>query len=78
MLPGVFVKCISRDGTMLLSITAPASGFSVTLDGHTWLFDRDARIVGSLPPPKGHLALRNPENCPGCLEFIIRSRGHAR
>jgi hypothetical protein len=72
------VKCISRDGTLLLSITAPGSGFSVTLDGHIWLFDRDANIVGSLPPPRGHLALRHPENCPGCAEFILRSRGQAR
>ena len=72
------MKCISRDGTMLLSITAPSSGFSVTLDGHTWLFDRDALVVGSLPPPEGHLPLRHPENCPGCMDFIIRSRGQAR
>lgn len=67
------MKCISRDGSMLLSITAPSIGFSVTLDGHIWLFDRDANVVGSLPPPSGHLALRSPENCPGCAAFIIRS-----
>jgi hypothetical protein len=59
---------------MLLSITAPSSGFSVTLDGHTWLFDRDANIVGSLPPPPGHRALRSPENCPGCVNFIVHKR----
>jgi hypothetical protein len=63
---------------MLLSISAPGHGFSVTLDGHTWIFDRDAIIVGSLPPPKDHLGSRSPENCPACLEFMIRSRGHAR
>lgn len=62
---------------MLLSITAPRNGFSVTLDGHTWLFDVDAVLVGSLPPPPGHSAIRNPENCPGCMEFIVRGRGHA-
>jgi hypothetical protein len=62
---------------MLLSITAPGRGFAVTLDGHTWLFDRGANIVGCLPPPRGHLPVRNPENCPGCVEFIVRTRGQA-
>jgi len=63
---------------MVLSITAPRNGFSVTLDGHTWLFDNDAVLVGCLSPPQGHLAIHRPENCPGCLPFIIRGRGHAR
>jgi hypothetical protein len=77
-LSGAFVKCISRDGTLLLSITAPGIGFALTLDGHTWMFDRNAMVVGSLPPPPRHLALHHPENCPGCAEFVVRIRAQGR
>jgi hypothetical protein len=63
---------------MLLSITAPRNGFSVTLDGHCWLFDLDAVLLGCLPPPQGHLAMRHPETCPGCQEFIVSGRRHER
>ena len=78
MLSGAFVKYISRDGSMLLSITAPGGGFSLTLGGHVWLFDPDANLVGCLPPEAPHLPVRSPGNCPGCVEFIVRSRGQAR
>ncbi len=77
------MKLASRDRSMTVSIAAPGTGFALTLDGHLWLFDRDGRITGSVPPPitadeiaagfARHTAVSSPERCPGCADFVERN-----
>ncbi len=77
------MKLSSRDRSMRLAIAAPGTGFALTLDGHVWLFDRDGRIAGSVPPlltadevAAGvalHKAVSSPERCPGCADFVERN-----
>ena len=69
------VKLTSRDRSMTLAIAAPGVGLALTLDGHLWLFDRDGNITGSIPPPTGHLTVRSPESCPGCVVFVVLNHG---
>lgn len=54
------MRIASLDKTMSLSIAAPVCGFTLTLDSHLWLFDRDGRIVGSIidAKPNDHIAVR--------------------
>jgi len=58
---------------MILSITIPAFGFTLSLAGHVWLFDSKLEITGSLAPPAGHKPARTPDACPGCTDFLIRT-----
>ena len=79
------MKLQSRDRTMTLSIAAPGTGFALTLDVHVWLFDRDSRIIGSIPPHltvdevaagvARHIAVSSPEACPGCAGFVLANYG---
>jgi len=48
------MQLTSRDRSMTLSIITPALGFTVSLDGHVWLFDSRLEITGCLAPPFGH------------------------
>ena len=77
------MKLASRDRSMTLAIAAPGMGFALTLDGHIWLFDRDGRITGSVPPhitageiaegaPR-HRVADSPERCPGCVGSVLRN-----
>ena len=63
----------SHDGSMILSITEPALGFTLSLAGHVWLFDSRLEITGNLHPPAGHINARTPDACPGCTDFSIRT-----
>lgn len=67
------MRFLSRDRTMVLSITEPALGFTLSLDGHVWLFDSRLAITGCLAPPAGHSNARLPDTCPGCTDFSIRN-----
>ncbi len=77
------MKLRSLDGTLTLNIVAPGIGFVLTLDGHSWLFDRDGRCTGSLPPfviteliatgTVKHATVSSPECCPGCKDFAERN-----
>jgi hypothetical protein len=71
------MKLASLDKSMSLNIASPGMGMAVTLSGHVWLFDRDGNIVGSLPPrdPPKHIAMSEPERCPGCAAFVVRDYG---
>ncbi len=79
------MKLRSLDGTMELAVAAPGTGFALTLDGHLWLFDREGRVVGSIPPhlsadeiaegvPR-HVVADSPEQCPGCAPFVAVNYG---
>jgi hypothetical protein len=74
------MKLTSLDGSMTLAVAARGMGFALTLDGHVWLFDRNSRITGSIPPdvtaeeiaegvPR-HRVASSPEGCPGCRPFV--------
>ena len=67
------MQLVSRDRSMILSITEPALGFTLSLDGHLWLFDARLEIIGSVLPPSGHIDARTPDACPGCTDFSIRT-----
>ena len=67
------MRFLSRDRSMILSITEPALGFTLALDGHLWLFDARLEIIGSVLPPPGHIDARTPHACPGCVDFSIRT-----
>ncbi len=69
------MRLMSRDSSMIISITNPAFGFTVSCDKHVWLFNSRLEITGSLAPPPGHESARTPEACPGCVDFSIRSYG---
>ncbi len=80
------MKLTSRDRTMRLAIAAPGTGFALTLDDHVWLFDKDGRITGSVPPritadeiaegaPR-HQVADSPEQCPICAAFVERNYTH--
>jgi hypothetical protein len=69
------MRFVSADRTMILSITEPAMGFTLSLAGHVWLFDSRLEITRSLAPPPGHKTARTPDACPGCTDFSIRSYG---
>jgi hypothetical protein len=60
---------------MILSITEPALGFTLSLDGHIWLFDSRLEITGSVQPPPGHANARTPDACPICTNFLLRTYG---
>ena len=51
------VQLISRDRTMILTITEPAFGFTLSLDGHVCLFDSRLETTGNLHPPAGHTSI---------------------
>ena len=75
------MKLASRDRSMTLAIAAPGMGFTLTLDGHLWLFDRSGQITGSIPPLitveevaagiAKHRTVASPEHCPGCVVFVV-------
>ena len=67
------MRLVSRDRSMDLSITEPALGFTLALDGHLWLFDARLEIIGSVLPPPGHIDARTPDACPGCVDYSIRT-----
>ena len=67
------MRLMSHDRTMVLSITEPALGFTLSLDGHIWFFDSRLQITGSVLPPPGHINARTPDACPGCTDFLIRT-----
>ena len=67
------MRLMSHDRTMVLSITEPALGFTLSLDGHIWLFDSRLQITGSVLPPPGHINARTPDACPGCTDCSIRT-----
>ncbi len=67
------MRFLSLDRSMLLSITEPALGFTLSLDGHVWLFDSRLEITASVLPPPGHINARTPDACPGCVDFSIRT-----
>jgi hypothetical protein len=69
------MRFLSRDRTMVLSITEPALGFTLSLAGHLWLFDSRLAITASVLPPPGHVNARTPDACPGCTDFSIRNYG---
>ncbi len=76
------MKLTSRDRSIRLAIAAPGMGFTLSLDDHLWLFDRDGRITGSIPPHltadevaagvARHTTASIPERCPGCADFVER------
>jgi len=67
------MRFLSRDRSMILSITEPALGFTLSLAGHVWLFNSRLEITGSVLPPPGHINARTPDACPGCTDFLIRT-----
>jgi len=67
------MRFLSRDRSMILSITEPALGFTLSLAGHVWLFNSRLEITGSVRPPPGHINARTPDACPGCTDFSIRT-----
>ena len=67
------MRFLSRDRTMILSIITPALGFTLSLEGHIWLFNSRLEITGSVYPPPGHIDARTPDACPGCVDFSIRT-----
>jgi len=66
-------RALGRDRSMILSITEPALGFTLSLAGHVWLFNSRLEITGSVLPPPGHIDARTPDACPGCVDFSIRT-----
>lgn len=76
------MKLASTHETISVSIAAPGCGFTVTLAGHAWLFNRDAQIVSSIVPAErsgaGHVAGRRIEACPICTAFVTRSVSRAK
>jgi hypothetical protein len=58
---------------MVVTITEPALGLTISLGGHVWLFDSRLEITGSGLPPAGQINARTPDACPGCTDFVIRT-----